>query len=58
MYKRFALSLRVIIRKKDWQDQELAKELDVEKSTVSRHGSKTPLFSEHFLSCQEQDRKC
>ena len=36
MYKPFPLSLRVIIRQRNWDDQDLAEEVGVEKSTVSR----------------------
>ena len=40
-------------------DKDDLKDLEVTRENhVIRHGSKTPLFSEHFLSCQEQDRKC
>ncbi|MET4696082.1 helix-turn-helix domain-containing protein [Endozoicomonas lisbonensis] len=36
MYKKFPLSLRVIIRQRNWDDQDLAEEVGVDKSTVSR----------------------
>ena len=36
MYKHFALSLRIIIRLRNWEDQQLAEEVGVSKTTASR----------------------
>lgn len=36
MYKQFPLSLRVIIRQRNWNDQDLAEEVGVSQATVSR----------------------